>query len=172
MNRQERRNQAKKLRVVGNLTKEEAQKIVDTYYSHKPLEEGTKVKLNWELISRSPDWKKQRKAYREWITEHKDNVFTVEWDSRRKERDTYDKKFMVCLKEDDTEPKWLFYTSLLIPQATVTVKMNSGEEFNLTMDADNIDNKLDRAKKVTKETIDNKIDEAVREAIERENSRK
>lgn len=150
MNRKDRRSQMKKLQTTEKISKEKAKEIVDIYYAHRPLEEGTKVKLNWELISRSPDWKKLRQDYKDWVIEHKEDIFTVEWDKRRKDKNTNDKKFMVCLKEDDTEPKWLFYTSLLIPQATVTVKMNSGEEFNLTMDVDNIDNKLDRAKKSDK----------------------
>ena len=141
------------------MTKEQAQEYVERRYSHQQLEEGTKVKLNWELIRRHPDWKIQRKDFKEWVEAHKDEVFTVEWDEQKKKNNTTDKKILVCLAEDTTEPKWLFYTSTLIPQATVTVKLDNGTETDIAMsvaDAQNAD----------------KIQQAVNEALEREANQK
>ena len=47
MNRKERRAQVKNLQKTGKFTREEAREIVERRFQHYPLEEGTKVKLNW-----------------------------------------------------------------------------------------------------------------------------
>ena len=138
------------------ISRADAKKLVEMKYSHYPLEEGTKVKLNWELIKRHPDWKIQRKDYKEWVEAHKDEVFTVEWDENRKRNNTSDKKFLVCLKEDETDPKWLFYSSTLIPLPVVTVKLDDGTEKDIVInDANDI------------KSVD-KIQDAINEALERE----
>ena len=129
-------------------------------YSHYPLEEGTKVKLNWELIKRHPDWKIQRKDYKEWVEAHKDEVFTVEWDENRKKNNTSDKKFLVCLKEDETEPKWLFYSSTLIPLPVATVQLDDGTKKDIVINDTNDIKSVD------------KIQDAINEALEREKNNK
>ena len=142
------------------ISRADAKKLVEMKYSHYPLEEGTKVKLNWELIKRHPDWKIQRKDYKEWVEAHKDEVFTVEWDKNRKQNDTSDKKFLVCLKEDETNPKWLFYSSTLIPLPVATVKLDDGTEKDIVInDANDI------------KSVD-KIQDAINEALEREKNNK
>lgn len=142
------------------ISRADAKKLVEMKYSHYPLEEGTKVKLNWELIKRHPDWKIQRKDYKEWVEAHKDEVFTVEWDENRKRNNTSDKKFLVCLKEDETNPKWLFYSSTLIPLPVATVKLDDGTEKDIVInDANDI------------KSVD-KIQDAINEALEREKNNK
>lgn len=142
------------------ISRADAKKLVEMKYSHYPLEEGTKVKLNWELIKRHPDWKIQRKDYKEWVEAHKDEVFTVEWDENRKRNNTSDKKFLVCLKEDETDPKWLFYSSTLTPLPVATVKLDDGTEKDIVI------NDVNDIKSV------DKIQDAINEALEREKNNK
>ena len=160
MNRKDRRAQTKVLQKTAKISRADAKKLVEMKYSHYPLEEGTKVKLNWELIKRHPDWKIQRKDYKEWVEAHKDEVFTVEWDENRKKNDTSDKKFLVCLKEDETDPKWLFYSSTLIPLPVATVKLDDGTEKDIII------NDVNDIKSV------DKIQDAINEALEREKNNK
>lgn len=154
MNRQQKRAEIKKLQKNG-VKRSVAQTIVEKYYTNVELEEGASVKLNYELMVRHPDWKIQRDDFKEWVTAHKDEYFTVEWDKKRKENDSKDKKIMVCLKEDTTEPKWLFHTDTLIPITTAKVKLDSGEEVRVNLDG------------VT-DLNDSRIQEAVEEALKRE----
>ena len=160
MNRKDRRAQTKVLQKTAKISRADAKKLVEMKYSHYPLEEGTKVKLNWELIKRHPDWKIQRKDYKEWVEAHKDEVFTVEWDENRKKNNTSDKKFLVCLKEDETNPKWLFYSSTLIPLPVATVKLDDGTEKDIVI------NDMNNIKSV------DKIQDAINEALEREKNNK
>mgnify|MGYP000349257298 CR=1 FL=1 len=85
---------------------------------------------------------------------HKDEIFTVEYDKTKKEKKANDMKTMVCLKEDTTDPKWLFHASCLTEVATGRVKLNDGKEV-----------KFDIADSST----DEKINKAVQEALDREN---
>ena len=160
MNRKDRRAQTKVLQKTAKISRADAKKLVEMKYSHYPLEEGTKVKLNWELIKRHPDWKIQRKDYKEWVEAHKDEVFTVEWDENRKKNNTSDKKFLVCLKEDETEPKWLFYSSTLIPLPVATVQLDDGTKKDIVINDTNDIKSVD------------KIQDAINEALEREKNNK
>lgn len=78
------------------------------------LLEGTKVKLNYKEITSHPDWSRMNPNYIDFIEDNKDTIFTVEYDKLRK--DAANKDVFVCLKEDETNPKWKFYTSDLIVQ--------------------------------------------------------
>ena len=46
MNRKDRRAQTKILQKTAKISRADAKKLVEMKYSHYPLEEGTKVKLN------------------------------------------------------------------------------------------------------------------------------
>ena len=72
------------------------------------LKEGQRVKLHYQRITSHPDWSKLTQKYRMWVATHKDDIFTVEYDEQHKDG------VLVCLKEDTTEPKWLFYEGDLI----------------------------------------------------------
>ena len=65
-----------------------------------------------------------------------------------------DMKTMVCLKEDTTDPKWLFHASCLTEIATARIKLNDGKEV-----------KVD----IADSSSDEKINKAVQEALDREN---
>ena len=68
------------------------------------LAEGTKVRLNYYSIVNEPVYKSKRKAYKKFVNENKDKIFTVEYDENYK-----DKPILVSLKEDDGEVKWLWH---------------------------------------------------------------
>lgn len=68
---------------------------------------GTKCKLNTEGIQARPQDDLTDK-FKTWIEANKDKEFTITREGARNS--------LVCLTEDETEPKWLFdlYTDLLI----------------------------------------------------------
>lgn len=74
---------------------------------------GDKVKLNYESIINDVDYSTLSKEYKQWVEKNKDNIFTVIEDEKFKPNQH---KFssIVSLKEDTTEPKWLFSTVNLI----------------------------------------------------------
>lgn len=88
--------------------------IVELYIKMKqrgsiPIEliEGDQVRLNVDSIQKHPDYGNLSALYREFVESHKDEVFTVVYDRRRKEHPTE-----VCLKEDSHG--WMFWTGDLI----------------------------------------------------------
>ena len=87
-------------------------KIKNVPIREERLEEGRKVKLNYKKMISHPDWNKNldfnKRNHHNWVELHKDNIFTVEYDERHKDG------ILLCLKEDATEPKWLFYEGDLI----------------------------------------------------------
>lgn len=118
MNREERRAAVKKLTKKG-LTKESAETFVKrmSAITTNPVTvwEGEKVTLDYNRIITYPDWKQLREEYRNWVTEHKNDVFTVEFDASKKENQADDYNSFVQLVEDETKPKWLFWAGDLIP---------------------------------------------------------
>ena len=69
--------------------------------------EGTRCKLNSEEIFKRPQ-KDLSEKFKDWVQANKDKDFTITRDGASNS--------LVCLAEDETEPKWLFdlYTDLLI----------------------------------------------------------
>lgn len=67
---------------------------------------GTKVKLRVDRIRSHPDYNKNidynKQRYHDFIDSYDGKIFTSELNP--------DKKDLVCLKEDPTRPKWLFWT--------------------------------------------------------------
>ena len=82
-------------------------KLDDVY----TIPEGTKVKLNYENIINEPDYTKKVKAYREFVENNKNKIFTVQYDEKYK-----NKPILVSLKEDTSKIKWLWYceTDLIV----------------------------------------------------------
>lgn len=68
---------------------------------------GDKVKLNYEKIIHVSDYPNMTKEYKLWVEQNKDKIFTVEQDSRFKSNQ-FKFSAIVSLKEDNTNPKWLF----------------------------------------------------------------
>ena len=79
------------------------------------LEEGTKVKLNYDTLVNEPTYKNKLKAYKKFINNNKDKVFTVVYDEKYR-----NKPILVSLKEDDSEVKWLWHcmTDLIVVDET------------------------------------------------------
>lgn len=106
MNRKDKRNLAKKLGISYSELMESLNfQIVDMSIDQIP--EGTKVKINYDRIIKHKDELSDK--YIEWITEHKDEIFTCEKDETLSDTDT-----RVQLSEDTSEVKWLFHVSDLI----------------------------------------------------------
>lgn len=142
MNREERRAAVKKL-IKKGLTKESAITFVKRMDSitTNPITtwEGEKVTLDYNRIISYPDWKQMREDYRNWVTEHKNDIFTVEFDPLKKERQTADYNSLVQFVEDETKPKWLFWAGDLIPvegqTRPITDKEKLVKEFNEKIDS-------------------------------------
>lgn len=79
------------------------------------LEEGTKVKLNYDSLVNEPAYKNKLKAYKKFINDNKDKVFTVVYDEKYR-----NKPILVSLKEDDSKVKWLWHcmTDLIVVDET------------------------------------------------------
>ena len=102
MNRAEKRKLAKKLKMkYAELLESLEFKIEDVTVEELP--EGTKVKLKAEQILQQGDLNEK---YREWVEANKDKVFTCEKDPTLPK----DSK-RVVLKEDESNPKWLFHVT-------------------------------------------------------------
>lgn len=102
MNRAEKRKLAKKLKMkYAELLESLEFKIEDVTVEELP--EGTKVKLKAEQILQQGNLNEK---YREWVEANKDKVFTCEKDPTLPN----DSK-RVVLKEDESNPKWLFHVT-------------------------------------------------------------
>ena len=103
MNREQKRKLAKKLKIsYQHLLDLTEIKIADMTIEDIP--EGSKVKLNVDRILEKES--KLNPKYVEWVKANKGKVFTCEKDPTLPE----DSK-RVMLKEDETEPKWLFHVT-------------------------------------------------------------
>lgn len=106
INREEKRKYIKTLRAKG-ISKEDAELYLN--YKQKTesiisIPEGTKVNLDLEQIKSQPDYERHPEKYKNWVEANEDNVFTVEYDEGKKVNPV-----TVCLKEDESQPKWLFW---------------------------------------------------------------
>ena len=106
MNREQRRTYEKKLRAKG-VSKSDAENIValkQKLDSVEPLPEGQRVRLNIKSIMEHPDYERLTDRYKQFVQDNKDNVFTVEYDPQHLKNPT-----LVCLKEDPTPVKWIWW---------------------------------------------------------------
>ena len=106
MNREGKRKLIKKLQSEG-CSEAEILKLIEIQEiaaSKKFLKEGDRVKLNINNIKSHVDYDKLTNEYKQWVNTHKADIFTVEYDKKFKENPS-----IICLKEDATEPKWLFH---------------------------------------------------------------
>jgi len=105
LGREERRKSEKVLKESNKQILKDIQKrqleFENTNYT---ILEGTKVKLNVKQIKSRPDYIRMRDTYKEFVESNVDNIFTVEYDEKKK-----DEPILVCLMEDPSEVKWLFW---------------------------------------------------------------
>lgn len=107
MNRQQRRDLTARLRKKG-LSNEDIQTVIklkEAKDSGQTIQPGDKVQLNIEKIKEHPRWEDRRPEYKEFCESNVGRIFTVERDKSRG-----DNSGLVCLAEDQTVPKWLFWT--------------------------------------------------------------
>jgi len=106
MNREQRRKLIKEFEKTG-LTSAQAKRLLEIHEAPDlkgNLKEGDRVKLNLKSIQEHPDWHTMNPKWKQFVEDNKDVVFTVEYDKDKK-----DNPSMVCLTEDTTDPKWLWY---------------------------------------------------------------
>lgn len=68
------------------------------------LPEGCKVKLDIEVLKGGIDYDRKTEKWKQWIADHQDDTFTVEYDPKFGEQPK-----VVTLKEDTSDPKWLWF---------------------------------------------------------------
>lgn len=106
MNRQQRRDLTSRLRKKG-LSNEDIQTVVklkEAQDNGQVLQPGDKVQLDIDRIKQHPGWEDRRPEYKEFCESNVGRTFTVEYDKARKSNPS-----LVCLAEDQTVPKWLFW---------------------------------------------------------------
>ena len=109
MNRKQRREYVKKMKkdmVDSGILRNERQRQIEHIqkkFKKEQIPEGTKVKLRYKQISeRFND--KTNPIWMEWIKQHKDDIFTVEYEEKHKEKKAF------CVFKEDTSPvKWLWF---------------------------------------------------------------
>lgn len=115
MDREQRRKFTKQMKAKGY--SEKPIEIALALQGEKPkidiFDEGDKVKLNTSRIKSHPDYSKNidfnKQNYHNFIDANDGKVFTVEYDPKHTNNPT-----LFCLKEDETDPKWLWWTGDLI----------------------------------------------------------
>lgn len=98
-----------------------SKQMIETYIQYReamqasvPLNEGEKVKLDYEKIVSDVNYKNKKDRYKQFIEDNKDRIFTVVYDEKFGRNPTKKAPWLVCLQEDETNPKWLFYTNNLV----------------------------------------------------------
>lgn len=87
------------------LTRKMTSKIVKEYIKQKNgILNGTQVKLNLSAIQKDPNYQRKSDKWKAWIEQHKEEIFTVEYDPK-----FGDQPKVVTLKEDTSDPKWLWF---------------------------------------------------------------
>lgn len=87
------------------LTRKMTSKIVKEYIKQKNgILNGTQVKLNLSAIQKDPNYQRKSDKWKAWIEQHKEEIFTVECDPK-----FGDQPKVVTLKEDASDPKWLWF---------------------------------------------------------------
>lgn len=82
-------------------------KLKDIIEGDWPIKAGDKVQLNLSAIVNRPGYDKMLPAYRRFCEESEGKIFTAEYDKNVRQS-------MVCLAEDTTSPKWLFWIGDLV----------------------------------------------------------
>lgn len=86
-----------------------------------PFREGDKVRLNMNVITGRKDCSKKSARYRQFCESNAGRTFTVEYNGTMRPS-------VVCLKEDKTEPKWLFWVGDLKKAGDAGVETKSARK--------------------------------------------
>lgn len=103
MNRQQRRHPSESAKMKQLLENMNAVKEFNDIISGDwPIKEGDKVQLDLETIKKHPCYEQRMPAYQKFCEENAGKIFTAVYDKSLRPS-------VVCLAEDKTEPKWLFW---------------------------------------------------------------
>ena len=117
MGRAERRKLEKKIKHIQStkpwefqtLIKDEYKRfVIDSRLNKDVLAPGDKVMLDADKILNDPDWKNFKPEYQEYVRNHLGEVFTL-----RQEAKVQGPFAFVSFEEDETDPKWLWFTGFV-----------------------------------------------------------
>lgn len=138
MNREEKRKYLRNIQkkmVKDGVPKAEREKYLKYFandYVKDRLENGDKVKIKYDdFMKRKEETNAQTNPkLLEWLAIHKDDIFTVEYEKAYEE-----KKILCCLREDETVPKWLFWTEDLekVIEYPEWLSINKKSELDITV---------------------------------------
>lgn len=106
MNREQKRNFVKKATKKGmdkKLAKTFAESVGSIHSDPQDIEEGTKVKINIDLVKSRKNYANMSEKYKEFVESSTDQVFTAHIERRN----------LISFVE---EPKWLFWSGDLLVQ--------------------------------------------------------
>jgi len=109
MNREQRRKMQNDHSISDSVRKLAKIKYIQSLFAGR-FKEGDKVNLAYERMTSNPTWEKKDATFKCWCEQHKNDELTVEYDADKKENPS-----LVCLSEDNSNPKWLFSTIDLSP---------------------------------------------------------
>jgi hypothetical protein len=111
--RKERRDLERKIKHLQKTKPWQLQALVNEQYNreiyekrmnNEVLKPGDKVMLDWVKITEDPDWENFKPEYQKFVEENAGKIFTLS-----KEVKAQGPWAFVSFKEDETDPKWLFY---------------------------------------------------------------
>lgn len=114
MNRKQKRyvnNNCYKPNVFNRLANVAIETLTERYDKSRP-QIGDKCKINVEKIISRKDWERLNPAYKQFVLDNVDTIFTVQEDKFKSKADGF--IAIVSLVEDTTKPKWLWSVDDLI----------------------------------------------------------
>ena len=114
MGRAEKRKLAKKIKHIQKTKPWELQALIQEAYARELIENrvgkevlapGDKVMLDVVKMSNDPDWVNMKEEYRNFVEANANRVFTLAKEARVSGPFSF-----VSMEEDETDPRWLFFT--------------------------------------------------------------
>lgn len=117
MGRKERRELERKVKHLAKTKPWEVQALIREAYNREIIENrlnnetlapGDKVMLDVKKIFEDPDWNEFKPEYQQFVKDNANKVFTL-----RREAKTQGPFAFVSFEEDETDPRWLWYTGFV-----------------------------------------------------------
>lgn len=112
MNREQRRNLQKAIKsgkVDVDKVKNALSDLIELQASTYGIEQGDKVKLNYDKIVSDPNFENMNPDFKTWVNQNKDTILTVEFEERQERN-----KMFCTFLEDDSGLKWWVFVGDLI----------------------------------------------------------
>lgn len=110
-------NQNKKIISIGDINE-----VFANLNEAAHIKPSDKVKINLKEIKSSKTYKHLSQKYKDFVKDHVEDIFTVELD------ENFPTGHIVSLKEDATEPKWLFFIGNLIKVKNAGMQQTNAKE--------------------------------------------